>query len=40
MLDQRRRRWSDIVLMLYNCFVFAGMLAGWCAHPYVTVAGL
>ena len=25
MLDQRRRRWTDVVLMLYKCFVFAGM---------------
>ena len=25
MLDQRRRRWADVVQMLYTCFVFAGM---------------
>ena len=25
MLDQRRRRWADVVQMLYKCFVFAGM---------------
>ena len=25
MLDQRRRRWTDVVQMLYKCFVFAGM---------------
>ena len=25
MLDQRRRRWADVVLMLYKCFVFAGL---------------
>ena len=24
MLDQRRRRWADVVYMLYKCFVFAG----------------
>ena len=24
MLDQRRRRWADVVQMLYTCFVFAG----------------
>ena len=24
MLDQRRRRWADVVLMLYKCFVFVG----------------
>ena len=24
MLDQRRRRWADIVQMLYKYFVFAG----------------
>ena len=23
MLDQRRRRWVDVVNMLYKCFVFA-----------------
>ena len=26
MLDQRRRRWADVVQMLYKCFVFVGML--------------
>ena len=26
MLDQRRRRWADVVQMLYRCFVFAGIL--------------
>ena len=25
MTDQRRRRWSVIVQLLYKCFVFAGM---------------
>ena len=25
MLGQRRRRWDDIVQMLYKCFVFAGL---------------
>ena len=25
MLDQRRRRWADVVQMLYKCFVFARM---------------
>ena len=25
MLEQRRRRWADVVQMLYKCFVFAGM---------------
>ena len=24
MLDQRRRRWADVVEMLYKCFVLAG----------------
>ena len=24
MLDQRRRRWADVVQMLYKCFVSAG----------------
>ena len=26
MLDQRRRRWADVVQMLYKCFVFPGLL--------------
>ena len=26
MLDQRRRRWADVVEMLYKCFVFAGII--------------
>ena len=26
MLDQRRRRWADVVQMLYNYFVFAGII--------------
>ena len=25
MLDQRRRRWADVVQMLCKCFVFAGL---------------
>ena len=25
MLDQRRRRWSNIVKMLYKCFMLAGL---------------
>ena len=24
MLDQRRRRWAEVVQMLHKCFVFAG----------------
>ena len=27
MLDQRRRRWADVVEMLYKYFVFAGLWA-------------
>ena len=27
MLDQRRRRWADVVLILYKCFEFTGKLA-------------
>ena len=27
MLEQRRRRWADIVQLLYKCFVFAGVAA-------------
>ena len=26
MLDQRRRRWDDVVQMVYKCFVFAGVV--------------
>ena len=26
MLDQRRRRWADVVKMSYKCFVFAWLL--------------
>ena len=26
MLDQRRRRWADVVQMLYKCFVFTGIV--------------
>ena len=32
MLVQRRRRWADVVQMLYKCFVFAEM-----AIPVTTV---
>ena len=31
MLEQRRRRWADVVQMLYKCFVFAGLLR-YCAE--------
>ena len=31
-LDQRRRRWADVVQMLYKCFVFAGKLAIVCSY--------
>ena len=31
MLDQRRRRWADVVQLLHKCFVFAGMYA---KHDY------
>ena len=27
MLDQRRRRWPDVVEILYKCFVFAGLVS-------------
>ena len=36
MLNQRRRRWADVVQMLYTCFVFAGELQ----HVEVLVYGL
>ena len=29
MLDQRRRRWADVVQMLYKCFVITRYLANW-----------
>ena len=37
MLDQRRRRWADVVQMLYKCFVFAGM-HNYCFITYVKKA--
>ena len=42
MLDQRRRRWADVVQMLYKCFASAGkvinitgviVFTNWCVHP-------
>ena len=35
MLDQRRRRWADVVQVLYKCFVFAGYLHG--KEKHITV---
>ena len=32
MLDQRRRRWADVVQMLYTCFVFAGKTGRYELH--------
>ena len=26
MLDKRRRRWANVVQMLYKCFVFPGVM--------------
>ena len=35
MLDQRQRRWADVVQMLCKCFVFAGYLAyALCGQPF------
>ena len=41
MLDQRRRRWADVVQMLYKCFVFAGLNKVWIKHilPLTTNSG-
>ena len=36
MLAQRRRRFADVVPMLYKCFVFAGKGRG-CFEIYLTV---
>ena len=33
LLDQRRRRWADVVQMLYTCFVFAGLCG-----PHIGIA--
>ena len=33
MLDQRRRRWADVVQMLYKCFIFAGN-SSWSGIAY------
>ena len=44
MLGQRRRRWTDVVQMLYKCFVFAGnevttiYTLGWVTSPQVDLA--
>ena len=35
MLDQRRRRWADIVQMLYKCFVFDGCAADLYNRPQI-----
>ena len=32
MLDQRRRRWADVVQILYKYFVFAGLKHILCVH--------
>ena len=37
MLDQHRRRWADVVQMLYKCFVFTGMDL---SHPYEYVLAI
>ena len=37
MLDQRRRRWTDVAQMLYKCFVFAGMLLAAYLIPLTTL---
>ena len=34
MLDQRRRRWSDAVQMLWKCFVFDGLYRGGLDYAY------
>ena len=31
MMDQRQRRWPDVVQMLYNWFVFAGTVVCKCS---------
>ena len=36
MLVQRRRRWADIVQMLYKCFVFVG----YKGHGHYSIKGL
>ena len=35
MLDQRRRRWDDVVQMLYKCFVSAGIPSNIARSPNV-----
>ena len=37
MLEQRRRRWADIVQMLSKCFVFAGKEAYIDLHIYIFI---
>ena len=33
MLDQRRRRWAEVVQMLCKCFVFAGLTISYLPSP-------
>ena len=35
MLVQRRRRWADVVQILYKCFVFTGLIGGVEVNAYV-----
>ena len=37
MLDQRRRRWADVVQMLLKCFVFSGMIPMILINTMITV---
>ena len=38
MLDQRWRRWADVVQMLYKCFVSAGKLCDLIVYPLDVVS--
>ena len=36
MLDQRQRRWADVVQMLYKSFVFVGLFVSKTMHKYIS----
>ena len=40
MLDQRRRRWADVVQMLYKCFVLAGWVTDTDTQDVLSVNGI
>ena len=39
MLVQRRRRWADVVQLLYKCFVFVGIVSVVCTAYFQSLDG-